>query len=275
MNKASALLLMVLVFTLFIQACKTQKEIVGVQAEKVDNLSASKLIDSIQQNRLSFDYFMAKLSVELTLPDDSKSFKANLRIRKDSVIWIYIMKATLPVATVLITKDSVKFVNKINKTYFFGTFSYINEMFNTDLDYYMLQDLLTADFIGFDKEEKYKENEDTAYYFLSSIGKRKLKRAFEKDKHIKREPYVFRYWINPGTYRPAKTLIDDLNDTTSLSVENTEFELVDSVIVPSKIYIKASNSKAEMVIDINYSKTKVNEKTEFPFNIPEGYEKKE
>lgn len=275
MNKPSAYLLIILISTLFVHACKTKKNVVERKQDKVDNLNASKLLDSINNNRLVFEYFTSKLSVELSLPEDSKSFKANLRIRKDSVIWIYIMKATLPVATVSITKDSVKFVNKLNKSYFFGTFSYINDMFNTELDYFMLQDLLTADFMAFNKEQKYKEDEDTSYYFLSSIGKRKMKRAFEKDKQIKKEPYVFRYWINPGTYRPAKTIINDLNDTTSLTVENPEFESVDSLIVPSILNIKAANSKAEIKLDINYSKTKVNEKTDFPFNVPEGYERKE
>lgn len=275
MNKPSAYLKIILLLTLFVHACKTQRQLVDHKAEKVDNLNASKLIDSVNSHRLIFDYFSAKLSVELSLPDDSKSFKANLRIRKDSVIWIYIMKATLPVATVSITKDSVKFVNKLNKSYFLGTFSYINDMFNTELDYYMLQDLLTADFIAYNKEQKYKEDEDTSYYFLSSIGKRKMKRAFEKDKQIKKEPYVFRYWINPGTFRPAKTIINDLNDTTSLTVENPEFESVDSVIVPASLKIRAANAKAEIGLDVNYSKTRVNEKTDFPFNIPEGYERKE
>jgi hypothetical protein len=274
MNKPSAYLILILVSTLFVHACKTRKDVIK-RHDKIDNLNANKLIDSINNRRLSFEYFASKLSVELTLPDDSKSFKANLRIRKDSVIWIYIMKATLPVATVSITKDSVKFVDKLHKTYFLGTFSYINDLFNTELDYSMLQDLLTGDFIAYNKDQKYKEDEDTSYYFLSSIGKRKMKRAFEKDKQLKKEPYVFRYWINPGTYRPAKTIINDLNDTTSLTIENVEFERADSSVVPAKMIIKATNAKAEIGLDIKFSKTKVNEKTDFPFNIPQGYERKE
>jgi hypothetical protein len=102
-----------------------------------------------------------------------------------------------------------------------------------------------------------------------------MKRAFEKDKQLKKEPYVFRYWINPGTYRPAKTIINDLNDTTSLTIENVEFERADSSVVPAKMIIKATNAKAEIGLDIKFSKTKVNEKTDFPFNIPQGYERKE
>lgn len=275
MNKPGAFLFYILISVLFVHACKVKKQTAEHKQDKIDNLNANKLLDSIQAHRLSFDYFSSKLSVDLTLPDDSKSFKANLRIRKDSVIWIYIMKATIPVATVSITRDSVKMVNKLNKSYFLGTFSYINDMFNTELDYYMLQDLLTADFIAYNKEQKYKEDEDTSYYFLSSIGKRKMKRAFEKDKQLKKEPYVFRYWINPGTYRPAKTIINDLSDTTSLTIENIEYELTDSLLVPGSLLIKAANAKAEIIVDAKYSKTKVNEKTDFPFNIPEGYERKE
>lgn len=264
-----------LVCFLFVYACKTKKVFIDGKKEKIDNLNSHKLIDSVNAHRLLFEYFTAKLSVDLNLPNDSKSFKTTLRIRKDSVIWIYIMKLNLPVASAVITKDSIKMVDKMNKTYFYGTFSYINEMFGADLDYNMLQDLLTGNFIAYNPEQKYKEDEDSTYYFLSSVGKRKLKRAFERDKNLKKEPYVYRYWINTSSFRPAKTIINDLTDTTQLEIKNQEFAWEDSLIVPLKMLIKASDSKASMNVEIKYSKVKVNEITDFPFNVPDGYEKKE
>lgn len=275
MNRPKAFLHIFLVCFLFIYACKTKRVIIDGKREKINNLNSHKLIDSILSKKLTFQYFTSKLSVEANLPNDSKSFKATLRIRKDSVIWLYLMKLNIPVASVSITKDSIKIVDKLNKTYFTSSFNYINEMFGADLDYFMLQDLLTGNFIAYNSEQKYKEDEDSTYYFLSSVGKRKLKRAFERDKNLKKEPYVFRYWINTGTFRPAQTIINNLNDTTSLEIKNKEFELVDSLIVPALMQIKAADAKAEMKFEIKYSKSKVNEKIDFPFNIPESYEKKE
>lgn len=204
-----------------------------------------------------------------------RSFKTHLKIKSDSAIWMTISVASIIGANALITNDSVKVVNRMDKEYFTGNFDYINEMFGTELDYFMLQDLLVGNLINFDPDAKYKTKEDTAYYIISTVGKRKLRKAFDSERIQKKEPFIYRYWINPGTFRPAKTIINDLSDTTELQIEYLSYEFSDSLLVPLELRVTATTPRKKAVIDLKYSRTKVNEFTEFPFKIPESYEKME
>ncbi|MBX7095836.1 MAG: DUF4292 domain-containing protein [Flavobacteriales bacterium] len=268
--------LFILIATLasfYFASCKNSKGI--IRHGKVENLSTAKLLDSISKHCFSFEYFTTRIATDVSFGDNSKSFKTHLKIRTDSAIWMTFTVASFVGANALITTDSMKFVNKMDKEYFLGTFDYINAMFNTELDYFMLQDLLVGNLINFDPTAKYKTKEDTSYYFISTVGKRKLKKAFDNERIQKKEPFIYRYWINPGSFRPARTIINDLSDTTELQVDYLEYEMSDSLLVPSLIHINASAPGKKAHIELKFSRTKVNEFTEFPFKIPEGYEKME
>lgn len=264
----------VFLFTITLQACRTHKRIVS-QHRKIDNLSTNKLIDSITAHCFQFQYFSSKISTEAIAPSGEKSFKTNLKMRSDSVIWISLTVMNFVGYTAAITLDSVKVLDKMNKKYFAGDFNYINELLNTELDFFMLQDILTGNLINFDPTAKYKTKEDTAYYYISTVGKRKLKRTFEHERLQKKEPYVYRYWIYPGVFRPARMMINDLSDSTSLEVVYRQYEVIDSFSVPSEIYIEAIAPGKKASIELKFSRTKVNEFTDFPFNIPASYEKME
>lgn len=273
MNKpACALLVFFCLFSLAFTACRTKKG-VTLTGGKLHNLSSNKLLDSIGEHRLKFDYFSSKLSTDITSDSINKDFKTSLKIRKDSAIWCTYTIASIVGASSLVTRDSITVVNKMEKNYFMADFNYINSIFNTELDYFMLEDLLVGNLINYDPEEKFKSHEDSTYYVLSSVGKRRLRRAMEKERLQKKEPYIYRYWIYPSIFRPAKTIINDLNDTTSLEIEYLSYEQVDSSYVPAEVRITASSPKKKAVVFLKYSRTRVNEFTEFPFKIPDGYEK--
>ncbi|MFZ5551899.1 MAG: DUF4292 domain-containing protein [Bacteroidota bacterium] len=271
-NTARVLLVFICLLSLAFTACRTKRGIT-LDGHKLHNLSANKLLDSIHAHRLLFNYFSSKLSTDITSDSLNKEFKTSLKIRKDSAIWCTYTIASIVGASSLVTRDSVTVVNKMEKNYFKADFNYINSLFNTELDYFMLEDLLVGNLLNYDQVEKFKSHEDSTYYVLSSVGKRRLRRAMEKERLQKKEPYIYRYWIYPGIFRPARTIINDLTDTTSLDIEYLSYEQVDSVYVPLEVRITATSPRKKAVVNLKYSRTRVNEFTEFPFKIPDGYEK--
>ena len=260
------------IFSAVMHGCRTGKSVVSRNG-KVENLSHSRLIDSIARHHLKIEQFSTKASTDLNTEERKVDFKTNFRIRNDSIITFNIQAATLVLFNGIISRDTVIIANKREKRYFAGGFNYINELFNAELDYYMLQDLLLGNLINFDPEEKYKMKEDTAYYFVSTVGKRKLRRTFEKERLQKKEPYIYRYWIYPGIFRPARTIINDLTDSTSLEVNYMNYEMVDSALVPSEIQIIASSPQQKIELQLKYKSIRINEPAEYYFTIPEGYEK--
>ena len=92
--------------------------------------SADSLASVVIGRDLSTRWFSARVNVDATIDKENRSFNANLRICKDSAIWMSISPALgIEVARVLIDKDSVRFINRLNSTYFKGGFAYLNKCF--------------------------------------------------------------------------------------------------------------------------------------------------
>src|SRR5207244_1989153 len=107
---------------------------------RLDYKSARALGRYMKQHEFTFSWLNAKANVETNIDGKEESFDIRVNVRKDSAMLITIQYLLgLQVAKVLVKKDTVVFVNYIDKTYFKGDFTYINDLLNADLDYDLLQ----------------------------------------------------------------------------------------------------------------------------------------
>jgi len=154
MNKSNRLVYIFLLVLISLFACKSRQKTVTTDFGRIKHISDKNLIDSLEKNEFQFNVLSAKASIKV-VDDKETSFKAHIRVKKDSAIWVSITPLLgIEMARVLITKDSVMFLNRIDKQYFVGTFDYINNKFGTDLDYQMLEAVIVGNSIEFEKEEK-------------------------------------------------------------------------------------------------------------------------
>ena len=103
---------------------------------------------------------------------------ANIRIKKDSIIWIS-LKAPLGIEVLrtMITPDSIYFMNRMNKTYFIKPVSHLKEVVNTNINFFQLQEILfsspeiTSSDIKFslNKEGKYILSYENTTFTISEI----------------------------------------------------------------------------------------------------------
>ena len=265
-------------FYLFIAAvvvlssCKHQKKISETKPKcNVDFKNAKWLTEKLKSNEFHFNTFDAKLDVEATVDSSTNSFVASLRIKKDSIIWISISKLGIEAARVLITKDSVKLVNRINNQYFKGDFAYISKLLNSQLDYEILQALLVGNSVSFyDDDERLKGGVSDCQYLLGTIRKHKLKKVMEKGKELK-DPSQNIY-LNPDTFKILRILFYDFDLNRSFEANYSEFTMVDSTqLFPSKMTFNIKAQK-NIAIDIHYLREKINEEVTFSFKIPDNYE---
>lgn len=92
---------------------------------------------------IDFDYFTT--SSKIKFDDGTKSFgaTANIRIKKDSVIWISITPGFgIEVARALITQDSVMYMNRLDKEYEQYSFRELSQRLNFDMSFGLLQAVL-------------------------------------------------------------------------------------------------------------------------------------
>src|SRR5687767_2397743 len=91
-------------------SCHSKKNL--ATGKPIRTLSTSRIIDSVMQHRMVPGYFSTKLAVDAEWADDGQSFKVNLRMRQDSIIWAQVQKLII-VAQAVVTRDSVLVLNKL------------------------------------------------------------------------------------------------------------------------------------------------------------------
>ena len=187
MNKSSSIILNLIIpifIGLFLYACKPQENKIKVKV-KVNHRSTKFLVKKLIEKEFKFNTLSGKAAV--TYDSEKKtSFKTHLRIKKDSAIWMSITPILgIEMARVLITKDSVKIISRVDKEYFIGDFEYINKLFNVDLDYQMLEALLTGNSLDFEQNDKIRSSIDRKKnkYYISTEKKRKVRKEIKKEKN--------------------------------------------------------------------------------------------
>src|SRR5690606_25542421 len=100
--------------------------------------------NKIKENNIDFNFFSAKINVNYK-DADQKEYNLNtfLRMKKDSLIWVSVNAIFgIEEMRLLISKDSVKILDKQNKIYTARSISYLQEVSGLPLDLQSMQDLL-------------------------------------------------------------------------------------------------------------------------------------
>src|SRR5690349_17153389 len=123
-------------------------------ANKNDSLLfIQKVYEGVEKNRIDFTSFSAKIKVDFEGADGKKNdFNAIVRLQKDSAMWVSI-NALLGIEAfrVLITPDSVKVLNKLDKVLQLRSVSYLKEITKLPFTFKELQDLILGNPIYFDR----------------------------------------------------------------------------------------------------------------------------
>jgi outer membrane lipoprotein-sorting protein len=262
---------MLCVFAFTFPSCKNQKKITLNNGKCIlDFKNARTLTTNLKAKEFKFDKLSAKLSVEAVIDSADNSFTVTLRMKKDSIIWMSISKLGIEGARVLITRDSVKFMNRQKNQYFKGDYAYISKLLNTELDFEMLQSLLVGNSVEFyDEDEKIKPGIDNCQYTLGTIRKYKLRKV-ERGKSLKESAQSI--YLVSETFKVARILFYEFNPDRSFDANFGDFQtLEDSQLFPMQMnYVIKAQKNVNM--DLKYSKVTLNEELSFPFRIPDNYE---
>ncbi|MEO6883636.1 MAG: DUF4292 domain-containing protein [Bacteroidia bacterium] len=257
---------------LFVSSCKTTKPVTEKKIS-LQHESAKLLLSNLQKNEFNYNWLSAKIGVDVAIDSSSNSFNVSMRSKKDSVIWMSISPALgIEVARVIITKDSIKFMDRIHHTYFKGNYSYVDSLLQTELDFEMLQSMMVGNSVAFYEDEtKLKSSvSKSGNYILSTIRKRKVRKVLEKNKELKDPVEII--FLDPVLYKITRIVIKDFDKNRTFDAKFSDFEKQDSLLFPRKANF---DIKAEKHISIllDYSRINTNEKTmNVPFSIPQKYE---
>ena len=239
---------------------------------KLDYKTAKALSRYVKENEFKFNWLYAKANVESSIDGQDESLDIKLSIKKDSAILVSIRYILgLEVAKVLITKDSIKTVNYINKTYFRGDFNYINDLLNADLDYDLVQAVLfgnSAEFSDDDTKLKPVTDRQNCHYLLSTERKRRL-RKIQNGAELKDALQTLT--LNPDNFKILKNEFIDPITNRRFIANYSNFTSKDSVFAPYHVDIDiVAQKKASLKIE--YVRIEKNIPQKLSVNIPAKYD---
>jgi hypothetical protein len=259
-------------------SCKTSIKTVKIkERERNDSTaildtSAQNIYRLLRQHEFKCDWLYAKASVQAEIDGKSNSFNITLKIKKDSVIWIYISPLLgLEAARVLVTKDSLKLMDRIDKKYQLADYKYLRDLLRIPVNYEILEAMLTGNFFAYRNENKFTSVYlEDKYFILSTLSKHKLKRSLEEKDPNK--PISQDMWIDDVYFRVIRNRVEDNRINKTMEINYSDFRSTDYGIFPYKCVTDIAADK-KIHIEIEYSKLTLGEPQDFPFTIPESYEK--
>ncbi len=227
---------------------------------KADSIRFINLIyAAIDSNKIDFKTFSAKVKVDFEGKDGKKSdFNANIRLYKDSVMWISI-NALLGIEAfrVLITPDSVKVLNKLDKVVQLRSVNYLQEVAKIPFTFKELQELLIGNPIFLDSNILSYRREINGIT-LVSVGQ------------------LFKHFlmVNSNNYLPIQSKLDDIDPTRTRTCyigygdyqnkNNKRFSAFRKITV-------VETSKLD--IEMQFKQIDFNVPLNIPFSIPKNYKR--
>lgn len=248
-----------------IQTAITKKDTVAVTTTPAPVLyhedSAAfirEALDRMKAEKIGFTTFSAKINVDYKGADDKKyDVNANLRMYKDSVIWISITAIFgIEGLRAYITKDSVKLLNKQDKIYTARSVAYLQEMTALPLDLFSLQDILIGNPVFVDDNIlSYSRSENTNTVTLLSLG----------------EWFKNLITINRVAKIETSKLDDvDLARSRTCNLIYDDYENKKGVNFSTKRRITVTE-KSKLDIKLDFKQYDFNETLSFPFSVPKNY----
>ncbi len=153
---------------------KTNLEKEGEAVVLVDSLTNRAKTDSasiqpLKIEEINFNYLTTKSKFSFKNQKESMdNVTVNMRIRKDSLIWLSVTGVGLEVARGLITQDSIIFADKLHKEYFKLSYEQLSQQYHFKITYNLLQSIIIGN-LPYPIDENTAVDQVSDYFILKQI----------------------------------------------------------------------------------------------------------
>ncbi|MBL7774136.1 MAG: DUF4292 domain-containing protein [Chitinophagaceae bacterium] len=208
---------------------------------------------------IPYQTFQGKAKMHYESLEDKQNFTAYFRMKKDSIIWVSITAFEVEAARAIITKDSVKALDRINKNYYIYTYNDIQKIINLQVDFKTLQDLIIGNAVAVDGNITEVKNVQD---FLTTF--------------IKGTDYT-----NQITFNKADTSLRQIQLQTqrevsksSLLISMSGFTRENNIYFSTLRDLNIQDIKGASTLTIDFKKFDFEKEIEFPFNVPSSFKLK-
>jgi len=218
---------------------------------------------TVRATNTTFLFLNAKGKAQINMKGNKQGANISLRMRRDSIIWVTAGLLGVEGVRAVLTPDSVRVVNKLEKTYFTGGYDYLSKLLNVPVSFAQMQALLLGD------------------YLPAPAGTTPTVTVEEADRQRVSYPLagvLIERLLQAGTGRVQQLKVSDAATQRNLTVDYSDFKPLEepgNLPFANSVFIQAQQPAAGVVTAaINYSKVNVGrERLAFPFAVPKGYKR--
>jgi hypothetical protein len=255
--KTTIFFISVLAMSIILPSCKSRKPVSDAGSIIMDTPATPEMeimLRKVMDTQVNYTWFSATGQGKVDWDGQRLSAKVNVRILRDSVIWVQIQKLGFEVGRMMVTPDSAFFINRFERTYAVGRTEDLLEEYNVPADFEMFSLVFTAG----------------AY-----VPSRIRKSIMEADGSVLLQAVngmEARHWLDPSSMLIRSLVTDPLS--REWYAVYSDYKKTNS---GERFPFKRSNTLVidgqPNVFDLEYSEMTIDVPQEFPFSIPSHYEK--
>ena len=257
-------LFLIIFFTTFILASCRIKEKLSKEVV-VQNIDEDIIINNVIENNLDFKtLYFKRTVVEFNDNGNIKTVRPNIYIENNEKI---IVAITIPIVggvRILIQPDQIIIIDYINKEVYYTNFDYIRRKFYFDLNYSLLQSILTNGLFSYPDENPlsikgYSEQfVNGIYTFKNDNGSINFNQRID---------------IIAKDFKMSRNQIINPSENILFDVRYGDFKDLKDIKFPNSIRITAQKGYERYDLSMNCSNIEIDGSEAILFNIPESYEK--
>jgi hypothetical protein len=208
---------------------------------------------------ITFEYFQGKARMVLRDANKEREVKANIRVRKDSVIWMTFSVIGVQGGKALINKDSITIVSNVDKEYYVFEYAELSKRYNFNINYDVIQSAMLGNLLLDRKEEDQVEEESSMFLLKQKAGTVQVTN-----------------YVNAASMKVEKIDMKESDSNNSLVINYSNFQPVADKLFPYNgtinLFYKTMAGVLNTTVIFEYNKAEVGDKElKFPFNIPKKY----
>jgi hypothetical protein len=246
-------------------SCKAKKDVASGAA--LPTLTAQEILGRSARNR-QFGEMHSKVNISYKVGEQGQSFSARVRMKQDSIIWVSIAPLLgIEMVRAVITPDSLKLFDRFGKRFYRGRFDRLNQLLGVDLNFAMLQSLITGNNIDLYAMERYESRPDAMMYMVqvATPTRRELRKG---DNMVTIGQQT---WLEPQHFTVVRSLVVDAASSSTLDATYRNPLQVGKVHFPERMAFRIEG-KQQAQVDMQWSKPQSTSGQDFPFSVPEGYD---
>lgn len=216
--------------------------------------------ENLNIQEFKFDYITIKSKIELQETHKTTNATALVRIKKDSIIW-FNLSGTLGVQGLrgMVTRDSVKIINRVEKTYKEYGINELVEEFNFPIDFELIQSMIVGNMPKPRETDDFVKIQSGRFVIRQNIDDILINNYIDRDIMKLVEVSV----VEKSTDNSLKLLYKDFND-------------IDKQAFPFSSFISLIHhnefGELETSLTIQHIKVELSDEIlKFPFTVPKKY----